>query len=63
MSGDKALRAAYQRGEDLHALTARKVLGIDDVSEVVTGRGGLNLWRLNALTVRAPAQKLSRNWT
>jgi hypothetical protein len=33
MSGDKALRVAYQRGEDLHTLTARKVLGIDDVSK------------------------------
>ena len=27
------LRAAYERGDDLHALTARQVLGIDDVTK------------------------------
>jgi DNA polymerase-1 len=33
VSGDKALLEAYQRGEDLHACTARRVLGIEDVTE------------------------------
>jgi DNA polymerase-1 len=33
VSGDKALLDAYQRGEDLHTSTARKVLGIQDVSK------------------------------
>jgi DNA polymerase-1 len=33
VSGDKALLAAYQRGEDLHTLTARQVLGIADVTK------------------------------
>jgi DNA polymerase-1 len=33
VSGDQALLAAYQGGQDLHALTARNVLGIADVSK------------------------------
>jgi DNA polymerase I len=33
VSGDKALFAAYQRGDDLHTLTARNVLGIADVTK------------------------------
>jgi DNA polymerase-1 len=33
VSGDKALVAAYERGEDLHTLTARQVLGIAEVSK------------------------------
>ena len=33
VSGDKALLEAYQRGEDLHTLTARQVLGIDEVTK------------------------------
>src|SRR5262249_35864562 len=33
ITGDKALRKAYRRGEDLHVLTARKVLGIQEVSK------------------------------
>jgi DNA polymerase I-like protein with 3'-5' exonuclease and polymerase domains len=32
ISGDKALLEAYQRGEDLHARTARSVLGVAEVS-------------------------------
>jgi DNA polymerase-1 len=32
VSGDKALMAAYERGEDLHSLTARQVLGIAEVT-------------------------------
>jgi DNA polymerase I-like protein with 3'-5' exonuclease and polymerase domains len=32
VSGDRALTAAYERGEDLHALTARQVLGIAEVT-------------------------------
>jgi DNA polymerase-1 len=32
VSGDKALLDAYRRGEDLHTLTARTVLGIADVT-------------------------------
>jgi DNA polymerase-1 len=32
VSGDKALTAAYERGEDLHTLTARQVLGIAEVT-------------------------------
>lgn len=32
-SGDKALLDAYQRGEDLHTITARSVLGIKDVTK------------------------------
>jgi DNA polymerase-1 len=31
-SGDKALLEAYRRGDDLHTLTARRVLGIEDVT-------------------------------
>jgi DNA polymerase I-like protein with 3'-5' exonuclease and polymerase domains len=33
VSGDKALMAAYERGEDLHTLTARQVLGIAEVTK------------------------------
>jgi DNA polymerase I len=33
VSGDKALLAAYQRGDDLHTMTARNVLGIADVTK------------------------------
>ena len=33
VSGDAALLAAYRRGEDLHALTARNVLGITEVTK------------------------------
>jgi DNA polymerase-1 len=33
VSGDKALIAAYERGEDLHTLTARQVLGIAEVTK------------------------------
>jgi DNA polymerase I-like protein with 3'-5' exonuclease and polymerase domains len=33
VSGDQALLAAYQRGEDLHTLTARQVLGIAEVTK------------------------------
>lgn len=33
VSGDKALVAAYERGKDLHALTARQVLGIAEVTK------------------------------
>jgi DNA polymerase I-like protein with 3'-5' exonuclease and polymerase domains len=33
VSGDKALLEAYQRGDDLHARTARTVLGVEDVSK------------------------------
>ena len=33
VSGDRALTAAYERGEDLHALTARQVLGIAEVTK------------------------------
>jgi DNA polymerase-1 len=33
VSGDKAMLEAYGRGDDLHALTARRVLGIEDVSK------------------------------
>jgi DNA polymerase-1 len=33
ISGDKALIAAYERGEDLHTLTARQVLGIAEVTK------------------------------
>jgi DNA polymerase-1 len=33
VSGDQALMAAYERGEDLHALTARQVLGIAAVTK------------------------------
>jgi DNA polymerase I-like protein with 3'-5' exonuclease and polymerase domains len=33
VSGDRALVAAYERGEDLHALTARQVLGIAEVTK------------------------------
>jgi len=33
VSGDKALIAAYERGEDLHTQTARQVLGITDVTK------------------------------
>jgi DNA polymerase-1 len=32
VSGDRALLAAYQRGDDLHALTARQVLGVAEVT-------------------------------
>jgi DNA polymerase-1 len=32
VSGDKALTAAYERGDDLHTLTARQVLGIAEVT-------------------------------
>jgi DNA polymerase-1 len=32
VSGDKALLEAYQQGEDLHMLTARNVLGIQEVT-------------------------------
>jgi DNA polymerase I-like protein with 3'-5' exonuclease and polymerase domains len=32
VSGDKALLEAYQRGDDLHVLTARRVLGIEGVT-------------------------------
>jgi DNA polymerase I-like protein with 3'-5' exonuclease and polymerase domains len=32
VSGDKALLDAYQRGDDLHVLTARTVLGVEDVT-------------------------------
>src|SRR5262249_41247320 len=32
VSGDEALLAAYRRGDDVHAQTARKVLGKDDVT-------------------------------
>ena len=34
MSGDKALLAAYQRGEDLHSMTAKNVLKIKEVTKV-----------------------------
>jgi DNA polymerase I-like protein with 3'-5' exonuclease and polymerase domains len=33
VSGDQALLAAYQRGADLHTLTAQQVLGIADVTK------------------------------
>jgi DNA polymerase I len=33
VSGDRALLDAYRRGEDLHALTARSVLGIGEVTK------------------------------
>jgi DNA polymerase I-like protein with 3'-5' exonuclease and polymerase domains len=33
VSGDEALLEAYHRGEDLHTLTARRVLGIQDVTK------------------------------
>ena len=33
ITGDKALLEAYQRGEDLHTLTARKVLGVTEVTK------------------------------
>jgi DNA polymerase I-like protein with 3'-5' exonuclease and polymerase domains len=33
ISGDKALLDAYQRGDDLHSITARNVLGIADVTK------------------------------
>src|SRR5262245_3225646 len=33
VSGDRALLAAYQRGDDLHALTARTVLGIAEATK------------------------------
>jgi DNA polymerase I-like protein with 3'-5' exonuclease and polymerase domains len=33
VSGDRALMAAYERGEDLHTLTARQVLGIAEVTK------------------------------
>jgi DNA polymerase-1 len=33
VSGDRALIAAYERGEDLHTLTARQVLGIAEVTK------------------------------
>jgi DNA polymerase I-like protein with 3'-5' exonuclease and polymerase domains len=33
LTGDKALRAAYAAGEDLHTLTARKVLGVAEVTK------------------------------
>lgn len=33
VSGDQALLAVYQRGEDLHTLTARQVLGIAEVTK------------------------------
>jgi DNA polymerase I len=33
VSGDAALTAAYDRGDDLHTLTARNVLGIADVTK------------------------------
>jgi DNA polymerase-1 len=33
VSGDQALLDAYQRGDDLHARTARSVLGIEEVSK------------------------------
>ena len=33
VSGDKALLGAYQRGEDLHTITARNVLGIQEVTK------------------------------
>jgi DNA polymerase-1 len=33
VSGDKALLAAYQRGDDLHTITARNILGIADVTK------------------------------
>ena len=33
VTGDRALLAAYDRGADLHILTARAVLGIQDVTK------------------------------
>jgi DNA polymerase-1 len=33
VSGDRALMAAYERGEDLHILTAQQVLGIAEVTK------------------------------
>jgi DNA polymerase-1 len=33
VSGDKAMLAAYQAGEDLHTLTARRVLGLSEVTK------------------------------
>jgi len=33
VSGDEALLEAYQRGEDLHTITARNVLGIENVTK------------------------------
>jgi DNA polymerase-1 len=33
VSGDKALLDAYKRGDDLHALTARQVLGVTEVTK------------------------------
>jgi DNA polymerase-1 len=33
VSGDEALLGAYQRGQDLHTLTAQKVLGKDEVTK------------------------------
>jgi DNA polymerase-1 len=33
VSGDQAMLGAYGRGEDLHALTARRVLGIEQVTK------------------------------
>jgi DNA polymerase-1 len=33
VSGDKAMLAAYQRGQDLHTLTARLILGRDEVTK------------------------------
>jgi DNA polymerase-1 len=33
VSGDQAMLDAYRRGEDLHTLTARRVLGIEEVSK------------------------------
>jgi DNA polymerase-1 len=33
VSGDEAMLAAYRRGDDLHALTARSVLGVTEVGQ------------------------------
>ena len=33
ITGDKALLTAYQRGDDLHTLTAKSVLGVTDVTK------------------------------
>jgi len=33
ISGDKALLDAYRRGDDLHTLTARRILGVENVTK------------------------------
>jgi DNA polymerase-1 len=33
VSGDEALQEVYRRGDDVHALTARSVLGVEEVSD------------------------------